>query len=316
LEGFATPGLYEQETYILSVLASLASILYAATYISTAISGELRKRQREVLDLTERELVEAKKLEEINERLVELNAEKSRFVTIASHDLKAPLAAIQSYLQVMLGGFAGEVAERQRHMMERCSERVKELLNFISDLLDISRIERGFIDQEMKPTILAQVMEDSLNSVRGTADEKAIKIHTEMPDGLPEIQAAAPRLQQVCVNLLSNAISYTPEKGQIWFKVEDREQCLEVQIMDTGMGIPPEDLPRIFEDFYRGSNVPSVEDRTKGAGLGLSIVKRIVESHGGQIWAQSPYPESPSGKGSKFTFTLPKNPPQIGKEGE
>ena len=315
LEGFATPGLYEQETYILSVLASLASILYATAYLSTAISGELRKRQREVLELRERELEEAKKLEEVNQRLVELNAEKSRFVTIASHDLKAPLAAIQSYLDVMLGGFAGEIAERQRHMLERCSERVKELLNFISDLLDISRIERGFIDQEMKPTILAQVVEDSLNSVGGMAEQKGIAIQTEVPDGLPQIQAAAPRLQQVCVNLLCNAIEYTPENGQIWLKVEEREQCLQVQVMDTGIGIPPDDFPKIFEDFYRGSNVPSVEERTKGAGLGLSIVKRIVEAHGGEVWAQSPYPESPSGKGSKFTFTLPKNPPQIGKEG-
>ena len=316
LEGFAVPGLYKQETYILSVLASLASILYATAYMSTAISGELRKRQREVLDLRERELEEAKKLEEVNKRLVELNADKSRFVTVASHDLKAPLAAIQSYLDVMLGGFAGEVAERQRRMLERCSERVKELLNFISDLLDISRIERGFISQEMKPTALAQVVQEALESVRGMAEEKGIDICIEVPDTLPEIQAAPPRLHQVCLNLLSNAIIYTPEKGQIWLKVEDGEQCLRIHVMDTGMGIPSQDLPRIFEDFYRGSNVPRTEDRTKGAGLGLSIVKRIVEAHGGEIWAESPYPESPTGQGSKFTFTLSKNLSGIDKEEE
>jgi signal transduction histidine kinase len=146
------------------------------------------------------------------------------------------------------------------------------------------------------------------------AEEKGIDICIEMPDTLPQIQAAPPRLQQVCLNLLSNAIIYTPEKGQIRLKVEDREQCLWVHVMDTGIGIPPQDLPRIFEDFYRGSNVPKTEDRTKGAGLGLSIVKRIVEAHGGEIWAQSPYPESPTGQGSKFTFTLPKNLSKIGKE--
>ncbi len=316
LEGFAVPGLYKQETYILSVLASLASILYATAYMSTAISGELRKRQREVLDLRERELEEARRLEEVNRMLVELNAEKSRFVTVASHDLKAPLAAIQSYLDVMLGGFAGEIAERQRRMLERCSERVKELLNFISDLLDISRIERGFISQELKPTILAQVVQDALESVRGTAEEKEIEICIEVPDSLPQIQAAPPRLQQVCQNLLSNAIAYTPEKGRVWLKAEDEKECLRVCVMDTGIGIPSQDLPRIFEDFYRGSNVPKTEDRTKGAGLGLSIVKRIVQAHGGEIWAESPYPESPTGQGSKFTFTLSKSLPGSGEAEE
>jgi signal transduction histidine kinase len=183
-------------------------------------------------------------------------------------------------------------------MLERSSVRVKELLDLISDLLDIPRIETGQIVQEMKAVSLGEIIESCCDAVSKPAEEKGIKLRLELPQGLPEIRGAGPRLQQVMANLLDNAIRYTP-KGTVTIAVREQEKEIQVEVRDDGIGIPAEDLPKIFTDFFRGSNI-----EVRGTGLGLSIARRIVEAHGGRIWAESPCPET--NKGCKFTFTLPK----------
>ncbi len=302
LSGFAAPILYKEWSYILAILIALAAVLYATTYMATAVAGELRKRQRQVAELRERLLQEKTgQLEEASIEIAKLDEEKSRFLRflgIAAHDLKAPLTAIQGFLWLMLGGFSGELTDKQRNMLERSSRRINELLALISDLLDIPRSEAGQIVQEMKETSLGEVVKRSIDDLRNSAKEKGIKLKVELPKSLPKIRGSSPRLQQVITNLVSNAISYTPE-GMVTIRVTDHNNELQVEVMDTGIGITPEDLPQVFEDFFRGSNV-----EVRGTGLGLPIAKRIVEAHGGRIWAFSPYPES--NKGSKFTFTLPK----------
>jgi signal transduction histidine kinase len=130
------------------------------------------------------------------------------------------------------------------------------------------------------------------------AQQKGLTLKVEMPESLLKINGASRRLQQVVTNLVSNAINYTNE-GMVLVRVSDNDNEARVEVIDSGIGILPEDLPRLFNDFFRGSNVGS-----KGTGLGLSISKRIVEAHGGRIWAESPDPETK--KGSRFTFTLPK----------
>jgi signal transduction histidine kinase len=302
LEGFADPILYQEASYILAVLVALAAILYGTTYMATAISGELRKRQRQVVQLRE-QLLEEKmgELEEASREVVKLEEEKSRFLrflSIAAHDLKAPLTAIQGFLWVMLGGYAGELADKQRNMLDRSSRRINELLNLISDLLDIPRIETGQIVPEMKEISLRQVIRNCLEGQRDLAKEKGIKLKVELPEKVSKIRGSSPRLQQVITNLIDNAVTYTPE-GTVTLRVEEKNNEIQVEVIDTGIGIPPEDMPQLFEDFFRASNV-----EVKGTGLGLSISKRIVEAHGGKIWCESPCPES--NQGSKFVFTLPK----------
>ena len=309
LEGFASPMLHTEGSYILAVVTAFASILYATAYMATAVSSELRKRQREIVGLRERLLRQKTgELEVASQEVAKLEEERNRFLRflgIAAHDLKAPLAAIQSYFKVMLGGYSGELNEKQRNMLDRSSQRINELLNLISDLLDIPRIETGQIVPEMKETSLHQVIEDSLEDLRSLAKQKKVKLKTELPKTLPQIYASAPRLQQVITNLVSNAINYTRE-GVVTIVVTDGDNDIRVEVMDTGIGIPPEDLSRVFDDFFRASNV-----ETKGTGLGLSVAKRIVEAHGGKIWVDSPCPETNSG--SKFSFTLPKkNEPERG----
>lgn len=235
------------------------------------------------------------------ERAELLEEEKRRFlhfVSMAAHDLKAPLSAIQSFLGVMLGGYAGELNEKQRHMMERASQRIAELLNLISNLLDIPRIEMGQLVQEMTEVSLAQVIESFVEEAASLAQQKGIKFSVHIPPNLPCVFGAPSRLQQVIINLVNNAINYTSE-GEVLVRARETDSEVLVEVVDTGCGIPVDDLPKVFQDFFRGSNVSS-----KGTGLGLSISRRIIEAHGGRIWVESPCPET--GKGSKFSFTLPK----------
>jgi signal transduction histidine kinase len=272
----------------------------------TSISGELRKRQREVVALQQRGLTKkTRELAEAGRELAKLEEGRQhllRFLAIASHDLKAPLSAVQSYIQLMLGGFSGELTDKQRQMLERSSIRITEQLGLISDLLDISRIEGGQIFQEMEGEVsLTQVVRESLENVHALAADKNIKVGIRELKSLPKLKASGVRLKQAITNLLVNAIKFTPEGGDVLVRIAEQEGGICVEIMDTGAGISAEEMPKIFDDFYRGG------DREKaGTGLGLSIVRRVVGAHGGKIWAESPNPEDEKARGSKFTLTLPR----------
>jgi signal transduction histidine kinase len=221
-----------------------------------------------------------------------------RFISIAAHDLKAPLAAIQTFLGVILDGFAGDLNEKQKHMMERASQRINELLNLISNLLDIPRIEIGQLAQEMTEVSLAQLIDKFVEETSSLVEQKGLKLLVHMPPNLSCVYGAPTRLRQVIANLVNNAVNYTSE-GEVVVRVIETDNEILVEVADTGCGIPPDDRPKLFEDFFRGTNV-----WPKGTGLGLSISKRIIQAHGGKIWAESPCAET--GKGSKFCFTLPK----------
>jgi signal transduction histidine kinase len=302
LAGFADPGLYREGGYILAVLVVLGSALFAASYMATSVVGELRKRQREVVQLSQRLLGKrTKELEQASQEIAEMEEARNRFLRflgVTVHDLKAPLTAIQSYFWVMLGGFSGPLTEKQKGMLERSSQRIKELLSLISDLLDIPRIETGQMVQEMKDISLKKVIETAVGDMSDLAKQKNLELKLEMPKSLPRIRGSEPRLQQVMTNLLNNAINYTA-KGTVTVRVSQSDKEIMVEVIDSGIGIPDEELSHIFEDFFRASNV-----EIKGTGLGLSIAKRIVETHGGKIWVESPCPETD--KGSKFSFILPK----------
>ena len=226
-------------------------------------------------------------------------------LSIASHDLKAPLAAVESYHQVILNGYAGEITEKQKNMLLRSSERIKGLLNLIDNILDISRIDTR--ELKMEATSLLKVVESVRGTIQPLAEEKGLQVDVALPEELPLVTAAPDRLHQVFTNLLGNAVKFTPKGGKITLRVTEEDGHILVEVTDTGIGISPEELPRVFDDFYRGIRVD-----TGGAGLGLSISKKIVEAHRGKIWVESPCPET--GTGTKFSFTLPKNPPAMQSE--
>lgn len=265
----------------LVALANLGAIALEKARICEGLDTDLKKAIEEMA-----------KLEDQKQRFL-------RFTSIVAHDLKAPLAAIQSYFGVMLGGFSGPLTEKQKGMLERSSQRIQELLALISDLLDISRIETGQIIQEMKNVPFSEVVRKAMEVVESAAEKKRITLSLQALPGTTLIYASDVRLVQALTNLLTNAIKFTPEGGEVTIEVHDREDELQVDVADTGTGIPPQDMCHLFEDFFQGSNV-----QEKGAGLGLSIVKRIVEAHGGKIRVESPC--SKNGKGAMFSFSLPK----------
>ena len=303
LDGLVPPDLYLQAPYVMAVLFGFGTTLYISTYLTTAIAGELRKRQRETVALRDRLLLEADELQKANEELVKLDRLKTYFLAMASHDLKTPLAAVQSYLQVLLGGFVGELNEEHGRILQRCSQRIKELFDLINRFLDLAQIEKGKVVEEMEMICIRDVLDSCVEEVSVLAAEKAQELNAEIPQDLPNVYGSANHLKQVVTNLLSNGVKFTPELGSITLRAREMENEIEVSVTDTGIGIDPDDLPRLFEQFFRGKGGAAAQ----GTGLGLSISKRIVEAHHGTIWAESPYDEGQSG--ARFVFTLPKGQP-------
>ena len=233
-------------------------------------------------------------------RLQHTKGTMERILSVIFHDLKAPLAAAESYNRLLLDGFVGELSEEQKNIVQRSSKRLSDLLNLISNMIDFSRVDFGeFRTEEVS---LLKVIEDCIETMQPLAVEKGLQLDVALPRQLPIILGNAGRLKQVVTNLLSNAIKFTPS-GAITVRAKDEKEHIRVDVIDTGVGIPTEDLPKVFDGFYKGLDMEK-----RGAGLGLSISKRIIEGHAGKIWAASPTPET--GKGSKFTFILPKNPKQ------
>jgi two-component system phosphate regulon sensor histidine kinase PhoR len=178
----------------------------------------------------------------------------------------------------------------------RDSERLAKL---IDDLLDLSRIESGKMKMEFLPTDILRVIKRTVAVVDNQAKAKAISISLDLPPDLPKVLADENRLAQVILNLLDNAIKYTPDGGKVSISAFLKGGFVQVDVSDTGVGIPEKDLPRIFERFYRVDKARSRE--LGGTGLGLSIVKHIVQAHGGEVWVKSEL-----GRGSTFSFTIPK----------
>ncbi len=304
LQGFATPDRYKQFSRVVGVLFAVATLSYGCTYVVTAVAGELRRRQREMVRLRD-QLIEKRteELELASNEIAKLEDERNRFARflgVVAHDLQSPLVATQSLISYILDGYTGQITEGQKDLLDRGVRRIDSLLTLITDLLDIPRIETGQIKREMREISLNEVVKRSLEGLDSLAEQKGLTLKVELPAVEPRVNGASRRLQQVMTNLVSNAINYTNE-GTVLVKVADGDNEARVEVIDSGIGILPEDLPRLFNDFFRGSNVGS-----KGTGLGLSISKRIVEAHGGKIWAESPAPETK--KGSKFSFTIPKKP--------
>jgi len=304
LQGFVLDNRYNDPSRVVGVLVALATLIYGCTYVITAVSGELRRRQKEMVRLKDQLLEKrAMELEQASGEIAKLEDERrrfSRFLGVVAHDLQSPLVATQSFISYILDGYAGKITDGQRDLLERGVRRIDGLLTLITDLLDIPRIETGQIAREMREITLNEVVKRSLEGLDNLAQQKELTLKVELPEHPIKINGASRRLQQVITNLVSNAINYTNE-GRVLVRVAENEKDARVEVIDSGIGILPEDLPRLFNDFFRGSNVGS-----KGTGLGLSISKRIVEAHGGKIWAESPDPETK--KGSRFSFTIPKKP--------
>lgn len=229
---------------------------------------------------------------------VELNRAKVEFVSSVSHELRIPMTSIKGYSDLLLMGAGGQLTEQQNEFISTIRNNAERLAVLVNDLLDISRVETGRLQLEIEKVDLSHVAGDVVAALRPRAEEKGQALTNEVPGNLPFVRADPNRVAQILTNLIGNAIAYTPEKGRIRVIGRLLDGEVELDVIDNGIGIPAEEQARIWERFYR-SDHPVVSEQV-GTGLGLPIVRSLVELQGGKVWV-----ESELGKGSTFSLTLP-----------
>jgi two-component system phosphate regulon sensor histidine kinase PhoR len=231
-------------------------------------------------------------------RLKEIEQITSQFVTMVTHELRAPLSAIEGYLSAYLSGAVGDDPKVNRQMLERARLRSHSLLDLVNDLLQYSRLESKRVARKKELLDLSRIIVNTVELLKNQGKPKDLRFHVDLPDSLPLIEADRTEMEQLFTNLISNAIKYNVKKGDVAVKAQVKGNFLKIKVSDTGIGIDEESLPSIFEEFFRVSG-PRTR-YTTGTGLGLSIVKKIVESHFGRIEV-----ESKVDKGTTFTVELP-----------
>ncbi len=224
---------------------------------------------------------------------------RDQFVNAASHELRTPLANIKAYAETLALSEVIDV-EQQKEFCNTIDAEVSRLARFVDDLLHLSRMEVGSTSLSRQVTDMGRLLREAVDKIAGQIRQKQLQFDVELPAKLPELIVDKEKLIVALVNLLGNAAKYTPEGGRVCLHVEAnaRENALVIEVEDTGIGIPVEDLPRVFDKFYRASD-PRVHRQT-GSGLGLSLTQEIIRLHGGKLTVQSELD-----KGSKFTVILP-----------
>ena len=235
----------------------------------------------------------------------EIEQMKSEFVSLVSHELRTPLTSIIGFISLMLDGKTGKINEKQQESLSRALRQSKRLAALISDLLDISRIEAGRIEMKQEQVQIDWIAQRRIEELRPQADEKAISVLLEAPRNPPVLIGDADRIGQIFINLIGNAIKYTPDNGKVTVRISEssengsKSDGFHIEIVDTGPGIPAEEKEKVFDKFRQ---LGSVQTRQQGgSGLGLSIASGIVEAHGGKLWVDT----GDNGQGSNFQFFIP-----------
>ncbi|MDY6950947.1 MAG: ATP-binding protein [Thermodesulfobacteriota bacterium] len=220
------------------------------------------------------------------------------FLSMVSHELKAPLSSLLMQISVVLDGLAGDLTPKQDDLLGKAKEKTKGMITLVNDILDYRRLQEGKSIQKIENLDMADVLERTADLMRLSAEEKGVEITFDVAEDIPAFNGDRGGVQAIFVNLISNAIKYTPKGGKIKVSLRKKGKDIRFKVVDTGIGIPPQDLNRVFEKFYRIKT-----DETKsisGSGLGLSIVKGIVEAHNGFV-----HLESEVGKGTTLVVSLP-----------
>ncbi len=286
LTGFVEGVNYRDEFFVFGTFFVFATMIYVVAYLSASISEQLRQQQKE--------------LAEVNAQLNKKDNLKNEYVLRLTHDIRGHLAAIQSCLDIVNDQLVGPLNEKQIDLVERAYRRTGKCFNFITALLKLTRMKlAGRIDMNYFP--VRNIIFNSLVAVERRAKEKAIIISHRIDGNVEEIFSEPVLIEEIVTNVLTNAVKYSPDHGKVELNVKDKQQGVLIEVKDSGIGIPEEDLDRIFDEFYRSENARKVEK--DGTGLGLSIAKQVVERHKGRIWASN----NAEG-GSTFSIWLPKHP--------
>jgi signal transduction histidine kinase len=271
----------------------LAMTIYAFRLYVSQVRGHMAHLEEIIAARTH-------ELQGANEELKRLDRTKTHFFSIINHEMRSPLTTILGYTELLQMGGEDIPADERQRMLNNLRDSGQCLMDLVNNVLDMARIEDGRLTIVPSIVDLLPVVQNALEMVRPMADKKDISIEADISAALPRAWGDAGRISQILINLLSNAVKYTPDRGGVSLaaRPSKTKAMLEISVGDTGIGIPPEQLPHLFDRFSRLER-PEIQ-HTPGTGLGLSIAKGLVEAHGGQIWVHSE-----EGRGTCFTFTLP-----------
>lgn len=239
-----------------------------------------------------------KQLASALEEVQQISKMKSEFISAVSHELRTPLTSIKGYASLLMTGKIGQIPEEVKERLEKINKHSDNLVKMINELLDIARIESGGTEMRFTKSDVAAIIDNVHDLLTPQMREKNIQWVVEIAEGVPKAYIDSSHIERVFINLVSNAIKFTPEGGIINIKLSAENGFIHVSVKDTGIGIGKDDLPKLFNEFYRVEN--EINQNVKGTGLGLSLVKNIVEAHKGSIEVNSEI-----GRGTVFHFKLP-----------
>ncbi len=300
--GIFQEQLYLNELYFFSVSLTMISLMGISTYRSGYVVNSLQTVEKELLKAN-RELVRLTKIySKINRRLKEIDQMKTEFISVASHQMRTPLSAMKWVLRMILDGDLGTMNSQQREMLNKGYQTNERMILLINDLLNVSRIEEGRFQYRFSHTDIGDVFDSVVQEMKDMIDKRKIKFKYTRPETqLPKVNIDPDKIHLAAQNLIDNAIKFTPPAGRVEVSLETRGDQIVCSVKDSGVGIPTTQQHRIFSKFFRADNV--IRMQTDGSGLGLFIVKNIIENHRGRIWF-----ESTEGKGTTFSFSLPIQP--------
>jgi signal transduction histidine kinase len=298
LAAFGTSGAFRNPTFVTAQLLVLGTTLYLAAYMAGSIAARLRARQRQTALLAREVAAKAAMLEQAYERLSQLEKSKSQYMRKVAHELRGPLGTIQTALKVVLDGALGELPPASRDLIVRAERRAGELAQVTVDLLALSRAREGQLAVELVAVDVAALLREVVADHEDGAQHCGVALSLQAPGAVGALRGDPAGLRQLAGNLVSNAIRYTPRGGSVVVRLRQQDDALRLSVEDSGIGIPEEDMPRIFEEFYRAPNARA--HAAGGTGLGLAIVKAVAEQHGGSVTINSA-----PGKGTCVEVELP-----------
>lgn len=277
------------------VVAPIQEMRNASQHIAEGNYGQ-RIRIPDYLSKGEDELVQlAISFNQMTEQLGQTEKMRQELIGDISHELRTPLTTIKGFLEGILDG----VLESNPETFNQIYNEADRLQKLVDDLQEISRVEAGTVPLDLKTLNLADQVKTVTQRLQPQFEEKGVALKVAVPSNLPDVLADQDRITQILINLVGNALQYTPSGGQVSVSANKTVGNIQISIQDTGVGIPPEHLPHVFTRFYR---VDKSRSRPGGgSGIGLTIAKHFVEAHNGRIWAESPG----SGLGTTFTFQIP-----------
>jgi signal transduction histidine kinase len=262
------------------------------------ILAELEEKRDELETLNSRLAESNRELNEANAKLRELSEMKEEFLALTTHDLRSPLTVISGVISFFTSGRLGDLSPEQKNMVAMMERNTQSLIELVNDLLDASKLESGTMRLDLAAVELQGLVGELCETMHPLAREKEIALEESLSRDLPPLRADRAKLRRVLVNLISNALKFTPKGGRVEVSAERAGDAVRVSVTDTGVGIPQEDLQRLFDKFEQARSRATRSE--KGTGLGLYITRQLVELHGGEISVRSEV-----GSGSTFSFTVP-----------